>query len=819
MSEKKIVIVGAGIVGCSLAYFLTKKGQQNITVIEQGPMIESGGSTSHAPGLVFQINFSKVMTKLAEQTVQTFKAISTNDQPAFYSVGSISLANTPERLMELKRKAGVGKSWGIESKLLSPEECRDKFPLIDPDDILGGLYVPSDGAAKPLNALSRMIDYCTSKGVSFHFRTEVTNIRVDSGQVKAVETTCGTFNADMVVCSAGIWGPRIAEMAGVTLPLMPMAHQYTWTEDLTVFQNETEEITAPIIRHEDSALYYRQVFKCLGAGSYQHRSIPVEVNTLEKYEEAAEAPAIKTFTPEDFEKPWQDVLKLMPALNETKIKRGINGIFSFTPDNMPLLGESQKVKGFWVAEALWVTHSAGAAKEVAEWMINGAPELDLKSCDVNRFDTYALNPIYYKKRSIENYDLEYDIIHPLMPPKTGRNMRLTPFYIRQKTLKAFFDEKSGWESAQWYEANSPLVSEYEEKIVKHKGWSAQYWSPIAEAEQIHVGKFAGLFDLTASGKRLEVSGDEVLTFLQKLMTSDMNIKTGQVVHTLMLDHSARIIDEVEVIRKNKTTFLINCTGPVEAGWIKKQGSLFNHVSICDLTSGTCCLLLIGPTAKPVIEKFITFNGREKGFAQNMYIGPAYVTAIPDSYYGKDGWKFYTTLDQGLQLWDTLLKAGEGYRLIAAGSRALKGLRVSSFTPQMGSDFWSDYSPVGAGLPEWVNLQKEDFIGKKMLLDRKKTGSELSITRLEWNNPEFTLMGDEPVSAEGKTVGFVTSAGYSYETDKGVALALIETSSIEEGKSYNTEYFGETVQVSIVTSSVSITRNDRSRGGEKVGKNV
>ncbi|RYM06710.1 FAD-dependent oxidoreductase [Sporolactobacillus sp. THM7-7] len=801
MSEKKTVIIGAGIVGCSLAYFLSKMGERNITVIEQGPLIEAGGSTSHAPGLVFQISFSKVMTKLACQTVETFKAVSTDDRPAFHPVGSLSLANTPERLKDLKRKAGVGKSWGVESVVLTPEECREKFPLLDSNDIYGGLYVPSDGAAKPLNAIAAMIDYCQSKGVAFYTRTEVTDIRVEDGQVRAVETTAGTFEADRVVCCAGIWGPRVAALAGITLPLVPMAHQYIWTEDLEAFQNETEEITTPIVRHEDSAMYYRQVFQCLGAGSYQHRSIPVKVSALKKYDEAEEAPAIHTFTPEDFEKPWQDAQKLMPDLKRTKIKRGINGIFSFTPDNMPLLGETLKVKGFWVAEALWVTHSAGAAKEVAEWMVHGTPKLDLELCDVNRFDTYAFNPAYYKQRSIENYDLEYDIIHPLMPPKSGRKMRLTPYYLRQKALSAHFNETDGWETPQWYEANLPLVLEYEGRIVKRKGWAAQYWSPVAEAEQIHTGQFAGLFDLTPFSRRLEIVGKEVVPFLQKLTTGDMDIACGQAVHTLMLNERAGIKDEIQVIRKEKAAFQILCHGPVAASWIKKQTVGYEQVSIFDVTSGVCRLLLIGPEAKTIMEELVPSVTWEKGNAKSVLVGPACVTAINDTYYGMDAWTLDTTVDQGLALWDTLIEAGKSRRLIAAGVRALEGLRTAAFSPQSGIDFWSEHSPIEAGLSDLVNFEKKDFIGKEALTVREQSGINVLLTTLEWDDPSVTLMGHEPIIDAGRTVGFITSAAYSYERGKGAALALIAAEALKEEKSYGVEHFGHVLQATIATPSL------------------
>ncbi|HZH61368.1 MAG TPA: FAD-dependent oxidoreductase, partial [Metabacillus sp.] len=316
MDQKRIVIIGAGVVGCSTAYYLSKMGQKNITVIEQGPLFETGGSTSHAPGLVFQLNSSKVLTRLASETVEAFKVLSNDEGSSFYSVGSIEVAQTHERFEELKRKAGIAKSWGIEASILSPKECVEKSALINGAIIYGGLYVPSDGIAKPLRAVDKMAGFAKSCGVQFFGHTEVTGIHVLNDEVKTVETSIGSFAADLVLCCAGFWGPRIGEMVGVTIPLQPIAHQYVFSNDLVELANEVEEVTAPLIRDQDKSMYFRQVFNGIGIGSYQHRPLPVEVSEISKYGESKEMPSVKPFTPEDFEKPWQDAVELIPGLKK-----------------------------------------------------------------------------------------------------------------------------------------------------------------------------------------------------------------------------------------------------------------------------------------------------------------------------------------------------------------------------------------------------------------------------------------------------------------------------------------------------------------------
>ncbi|WP_078412289.1 GcvT family protein [Priestia abyssalis] len=804
MEQKKIVIIGAGVVGCSTAYYLSRMGQRNITVIEQGPLFETGGSTSHAPGLVFQLSFSKVLTALASQTVEAFKELSADGQPSFYSVGSLEVANTPERLEDLKRKAGIGASWGMEAVLLSPEECAQKCSLINPDNIYGGLYVPSDGIAKPLRAVDKMAHFAKSRGTEFYGHTEVTGINIVDGQVKAVETSAGRFEADLIICCAGFWGPRIGEMAGVTIPLQPMAHQYVFTNDLQELTDETEEVTTPLIRDQDNSIYFRQVFNSLGIGSYQHRPLPVEVSEITKYGETKEMPSVKPFTPEDFEKTWQDALELIPALKQAGIKKGINGIFSFTPDGMPLLGESQKVRGFWVAEAIWVTHSAGVGKAMAEWIVNGAPNLDLELCDINRFDTYAQSPAYYKKRSIEQYEKVYDIHHPFMPPETSRDMRVSPYYIRQKTLGAYFNEKSGWEQPQWYEANDSLVAMYERSILKREGWAAQHWSLIIEAEQLHTQQYAGLYDVTAAKKRLEISGEGALEFLQKLTTSNIDIPVGHVTNTLMLHELAGIKDEIRVIRTAVSTFFILCTGAVEASWIKKQLPPSSRVVIKDLTAGMCGLGVIGPKANEIMQSLAseTFT---LGQAKELFIGNVPVLAVYDSYAGVERWELFTTFDQGLQLWDVLFEAGRPYQLIAAGDRALENLRIESLSLRNGKDFWSEHDPYEAGLGHMVDLTKPAFIGKEALHDRKEKGPQLSLATLVLEDPSIVVMGYEPVFDEGKTVGFVTSAGYAYSLGKGIVFAWLLPEALKEGDVLSIEYFGQRYKAKIMTQSVVVSQ--------------
>ncbi|MCJ7988142.1 hypothetical protein MUB15_00535 [Priestia sp. OVS21] len=484
----------------------------------------------------------------------------------------------------------------------------------------------------------------------------------------------------------------------------------------------------------------------------------------------------------------------------------MNGIFSFTPDGMPLLGESQAVGGFWVAEAIWVTHSAGVARQMAEWLMNGAPTVDLELCDINRFDTYACSPVYYKQRSIEEYEEVYSIHHPFMQRKVSRNMRVSPFYMRQQELKAYFNEKAGWEQPQWYEANYPLISTYEKRMVIRKGWSAEYWSPIIEAEQLHTRQYAAIYDTTAAKKRLEIKGEGALQFLQKLTTGNIDITVGQSIRTCMLHERGGIKDQIMVIRKNISTFLIVCTGAVEASWIQKHVPQNGQVVFQDVTSGTCSIALIGPKATGVMKSVVQCSELSstwiEGQVKTLFIEKSSVLALRDSYGGMESWELITTSDQGLNLWDVLIEQGQPYQLIAAGDRALENLRIESFSLKSGKDFWSEHHPYEVNLHEMVDLTKPVFIGKEALLDRQRKDSDTVLATLILDDPSAIVMGYEPVFYGETALGFVTSAGYSYSLGKGIVHTLL-SQAVHEEMVLEVEYFGQRYKATMMTHSPAV----------------
>ncbi|MFF0463920.1 GcvT family protein [Streptomyces mexicanus] len=812
MAEPRVVIIGAGVVGAALADELSARGWTEVTVVDQGPLPATGGSSSHAPGLVFQTNASKTMTELARYTVEKFSSLEVDGKPCFLQVGGLEVATGPERLAEIQRRHGWLTSWGVESRLLSPEECVERHPLVDRDKVLGGLFVPTDGLAKAVLAVEAQIRRATERGVRFLARHEVLDIRQSDGRVTAVVTDHGEIDADIVVCCAGIWGPKIARMVGMNLPLTPLAHQLAWTGPVPALAGQTEEAVRPILRHQDADLYYRDRYDGLGIGYYGHRPMPVSADDILSVDEAEEMPSVLKFTEEDFEPAWTETQSLLPATQEAKVEEGINGLFSFTTDGYPLLGESPDVKGFWVAEAVWVTHSAGVGRAVAEWLVDGyCSSFDLHECDVNRFEPHQLSPEYVLARDCQNFVEVYDILHPLQPSGDPRPIRTSPFYARQQAHGAFFLEANGWERPQWYEANAPLVEG--RNIPTPNDWAARYWSPIVGAEAQATRETVALYDMTAL-KRLEVTGPGAAAFLERLCTGKIDKSVGSVTYTLLLDHDGGIRSDITVARLARDRFQVGANGNLDLDWFSRHLPADGTVQVRDITAGTCCIGLWGPLARevlqPLTEADFSHDGLKYFRAKQAYIGSVPVTALRLSYVGELGWELYTTADQGLKLWDTLWAAAQPLGGIIAGRGAFNSLRLEKGYRSFGTDMTYEHDPYEAGVGFAVKLDKDDFIGKAAL-QRRKADVRRRLTCLTIDNPRAVVLGKEPVYDGEHAVGYVTSAAYGYTIGKGIAYAWLPAELAEPGRRVHIGYFDQRIEAVVAEEPLFDPTMSRLRG--------
>ncbi|MBB2946894.1 glycine cleavage system aminomethyltransferase T/glycine/D-amino acid oxidase-like deaminating enzyme [Actinoplanes lutulentus] len=793
----RVVIIGAGVVGSALADELTDRGWTDVTVVDQGPLFAAGGSSSHAPGLVFQTNPSKTMTELAAYTVQKL-----NDLGCFLQVGGLEVATTPERWTDLKRKHGLATSWGVAGSLLSATECVALHSLLDPDRILGGFFVPTDGLAKPVLAVETQANRAISRGARFLGSHTVTGIGQENGRVTGVQTDQGFIAADIVVCAAGFWGPKIGEMVGLTVPLLPLAHQYARTGPLSLLDSSSEA-SRPILRHQDQDLYYREHGDRIGIGYYGHD--PLLVGELGK---PPAMPSVLPFTADDFAPAWEESVALLPALAGTEVEDGINGIFSFTPDGGPLIGEHRELAGFWVAEAVWVTHSAGVARALAEWLVDGKSSVDLRECDLHRFEELQLAPSFISERGKQNFVEVYDIVHPLQPMERPRPLRTSPFYSRQRELGAVFLEGAGWERPYWYESNGSLSSV---DLPPRDEWSARYWSPIAAAEAAVTRSRVAMYDMTPL-RRLEVSGPGSLEFLQRLTTNNLDKSVGSVTYTLMLDHRGGVRSDLTVARLGPQTFQVGANGPLDDDWMRQHAPA--SVQVRDITAGTCCIGLWGPRARDVLQPLTTSdfsNFSMKYFrAQKAYIGEVPVTAMRLSYVGELGWELYTTADLGLKLWDTLWEAGREHGIIAAGRSAFNSLRLEKGYRAWGTDMTTEHDPFSAGLGFAVRMDKGDFIGRPALASLAASPSSRQLTCLTLDDPAHVVMGKEPVFADGVPVGYVTSASYGYTIGRTVAYAWLPASLSVPGTAVAVEYFGERLPATVAAEPLFDPKMERIR---------
>lgn len=794
----RVVIVGAGIVGCALADELTERGWTDVTVLDQGPLFATGGSSSHAPGLVFQANPSKAMTEFARYTVRKYSALTLDGLWCFRQVGGLEVAATPQRWADLKRKQGLATSWGVTAALLSPEECAAMHPLLDGSKVYGGLHVPTDGLAKALRAGEAQARRAIARGARFIGGCEVTGIAWTAGRVTGVETADGAHPADVVVSCAGFWGPALGELVGLTVPLLPLAHQYARTGPVAALAGRADEIaeaTAPILRHQDRDLYFREHVDRVGIGSYAHRPMPVSLDDVAA--RSTQMPSMLPFTEEDFAGAWADAVDLLPELAQTKVEEGFNGIFSFTSDGFPIMGESRDVRGFWVAEAVWVTHSAGVARAMAQWLVDGRPDTDVHECDLHRFEDVQLSPAYVRERSCQNFVEVYDVIHPLQPIQSPRPMRVSPFHPRQQALGAYFLEGAGWERPHWYETNAALPAGIE--VPSRDAWSARYWSPIAAAEARATRNGVAMYDMTPL-KRLEVTGPGALPLLQRLTTNNLDKSVGSVTYTLLLDVRGGVRSDLTVARLGEHHFQVGANGMLDLDWLLRRVPDDGTVSVRDVTAGTCCIGLWGPLARDVAQQLTTMDLSHKAFgyfrAKPTYLGNVPVTMLRLSYVGELGWEIYTSADLGLKLWDTLWQAGEAHGVVAAGRSAFNSLRLEKGYRAWGTDMTAEHNPYEAGLGFAVRMDKGDFVGRSALLGVSPETMAHKLTCLTIDDRQVMVLGKEPVYVDGAPAGYVTSAAYGYTVDAPIAYAWLPASAAVAGTAVQIEYFGARVPATV-----------------------
>ena len=812
-SQARIVIIGAGIVGCTTAYHLAKLGWRDIVVLDQNELYETGGSTSHAPGLMFQTNSSKMMTGFARETVELMKSFDTPAKRTLYQTGSIEVASTPARLADLYRRQGWATAYGLEGHVISPAEVQALIPLLDPAVIHGGYYVPSDADAKAINYVELLAAAARQDGaVTFHGDVPVLDLEFETrrNRISAVVTPQGKIKTELVLLCTNIWAPVLGDKVGVKIPLLAVEHLYALTEPLPELAGETREVVHPILRHQAHAMYFRQHFDAYGIGSYQHEPRLVDPYALGRR-------AMREFTPEHFEAAWRSTTTLLPPLSRVGLRTRFNGMFAFTIDGMPILGESP-VKGFWTAVGVWVTHSGGVARAVANWLNDGETETDLREADINRFHAHETAPSFVLARCHTQYDEVYDLLHPLDQLKHPRGLRTAPYQARLEAQGGHFFASAGGEVTRWYGRSPRRLAVWGDGVRGGGGGAARHWSRIEGAEHLAVREHAGLFNLSPFTK-IEVSGPQALPLLEYLAVNKIDRPAGTVVYTAFCNERGGIRADLTVTRTGEDSFLVltgGSTGPRDLDWIRRQAEKLGYgdgvVSIVDRTSAYAGLGLWGPKARAILQSLTAADVSNQDFpyftARPLKIGSVPAYALRLSYVGELGWEIYCPVEYGLHLWDLLWNAGQAHGLIAFGGAAFNTLRLEKGYRLWGADIHTEYHPYEAGLGWAVRLQKGDFLGRDALAHLKTQTLRRQLCCLTLDEPQAVALGKEPIMSNGQTLGYVTSAGYGYSVGKFILYGYLPLEHAAPGSRVEVAYFDRRYGATVTAEPLFDPRQSR-----------
>ncbi len=804
--QARVVITGSGIAGSSVAYHLTKLGWRDIVVLEQGPLI--GGTTSHAPGLVGQLRSSVSLTKMLMYSVDLYKRLSLDGRPGYFEVGSLRLASSRERMEELKRQAGFARGVGLEAELVSASEAKRMFPLLDIQGVEGALYLPGDGSARAPILAGALANMAREGGATFYAHTPVTGIEVANGRVQAVVTPQGRIRTEVVVVAAGIWSPRIGRMAGVSLPLVPMQHQYVMTGPLL----ELSGMTVPNVRDPDKLVYFRQDGDCLVLGGYERDPVAFAVDAIPE----GENPTVHPFDAPRFASLLAGGVERVPALRETELVKRVNGLESFTPDGEFILGESPDVRGFWAACgfcAHGVSGAGGVGKMIAEWIAEGEPGLDLWHMDIRRFGAYTASRRYISTRVHEVYSTYYDISYPMQERSSARKLRLSPVYNRLEELGAVFGEKAGWERPNWFARNEALAAG--QGWPEPYGWANRYWSPAIGVEHQATRERLAIFDETSFSK-LEVLGPGAASFLQSITDNQMEQPIGAVTYTQMLNRRGGIECDLTVTRLAPDRFQIitgTAFGTHDLSWIRSQMPTDGSVYVNDVTSSRCCLGVWGPLARALMQRVSENDFSNAAFpyltAQQVTIGDIPVLALRVTYVGEPGWELYAPMEYGLKLWDTLWEAGQPLGMLAGGYRAIESLRLEKGYRYWSADIHSEYNPYEAGLGFAVKLNKGDFRGKAALERIKAQGVTRKLCCLVLDDPRAVALGGEPLlSPEGNVLGRVTSGGYGYTIRQSIAYGYLPVAFAAPGTRVSVQLFGEQYEATVMKEPLYDPKNEK-----------
>ncbi|GAB3847107.1 GcvT family protein [Nesterenkonia populi] len=809
----RVVIIGLGVVGSALADELVLRGWNQVTVVDQGPLYVTGGSSSHAPGFVFQTSPSRSMSQLAQRTLDKLDGLEVRGEWVMKRTGGLEIATTAERDRELSRRHDFADAWGIPSRLIGPGEIKALWPDLETSSIHSALHTPTDAVVKGVRAVELQARRAQAGGVQILPNTKVVGIAVRGSRTTGVDVVpVGAapdaepqrIEADIVIAAAGLWGPGMArELLGFEIPMLPVEHGFgfsTSVPQLAGLDDRTETVR-PMLRHQDHAMYLREWGRRIAVGAYEHRPLPVEhqkLATAEEFERTGVHPAVKPFTEEDFAPTWAEAQRLLPGMlgegTGVQLDRAMsfNGIFSFTPDGGPLLGPVPNIEGLWMAQAVWVTQSAGVGQVMADWITTGEPGIDTHGLDLARFDSAVVSRRWAREQGEESYDEVYDIVHPKASTLRMRGLRTSPFYERQQALGAVFESASGWERPLWYEANASLGTPMlgDRPLPEREEWAARHWSPVVALEARGMREAVGLVDMS-SLPRLTVAGEGATSFLESVLSRPVGRKAGTVVYALLLSEAGGVLSDITVARLGEERYHLGVNGSQDAAWLGEQARRlgFHGLRISAADRGSCGLGLWGPQARTVLEQLTEENLAHESFrfyrGREMSVAGVPVLALRLSYVGELGWELYAPAEFGRFLWDEIMGAGAEHGIIPVGRRAFESMRLEKGFRLWGRDMHREHTPSEAGVGFAVRGAAAERFADAAPPQRK-------LACLTLDDPAQVLMGGEPVWAAGQgseVLGYVTSADHGYTVGESIAYAWLPAALAGPGTGVEVGCFG------------------------------
>jgi 4-methylaminobutanoate oxidase (formaldehyde-forming) len=807
VSEFRAIVVGGGVAGASIAYHLTELGWSEVLLLDRSEL--TSGSTFHSAGLVGQLRSSVTLTRMMMYGVELYRRLldETGVDPAWHEVGSLRLASSRERIEELRRLSGWGQTFGLPLEIVSADEALARWPLFDPEGIEGAAFLPTDGYLDPNGLTFALAEGAKRRGATIRTNARVVAVEVEHGLVRGVRLEDGErVAAEVVVNAGGMYAQQLGRLAGVEVPVVPFAHQYVLTKPI-----EGVRADLPTMRDPDRLVYFRpEAGGGLVAGGYERDPAPWS------WEQGPPADFNHTLLEEDwerFEPLAEGAASLVPAMQTAEIVKLINGPEAFTPDGEFILGESE-VAGFFVAAgfcAHGIAGAGGVGKVLAEWIVEGEPELDVWKMDIRRFGGHYASRRYAKSRAFEVYATYYDIHFPNEERRAGRPLKTAPTYERLAAIGAEFGEKAGWERPNWFASNED--ERFEDR--RPRGWAGRHWSTAIVAEHLATRERAGLFDESSFAK-IEVSGEGACELLQRLCANDVDRAVGSVVYTQLCNRRGGIECDVTVTRLEPERFRVvtgTAFGTHDLAWIRRHVEPGDAVSVRDVTASLACFGLWGPAARDVLSSLTGADLSNEAFpyltAQEIVVADAPCLAARVTYVGELGWELSPSAEFARSLWDALIEAGRPHGTVPAGYRAIDSLRLEKGYRAWGSDITPEDTPLEAGLGFAVRLDKE-FVGREALARQRGEGVARTLRTLSLAEPTAMCLGNEPVFDRGGVVARVTSGGLGYATGTSLALAYLAPELAEPGAALEVEVFGERVGATVTTSAVYDPSGDRIR---------